>query len=329
MLSRLNIAVRINLLLALSALGMLVCAGIGLMALRMQMLEEKRVQLRYVMDVVLNDARNDMNGAGGSQTGSGRDGFLDVIKSAKFGDSAFNFFFVDDYNGVVIWHPDPSKRGVNRSNVVYPNGLKMIQKFIEGARGAPLGGYFDYDGPDNRGNIGPKLTHCRDVPDLKFVVCVGIDAKDVEIAFLDRLYLMAWLFIVVMLAIGLASVIISRSIGEPLSNAVRKIKRLANGDLDIAPANSDEKSELGEVDKALDVLRANAIEQQALQEKVREQTELLMRQHKESEERWRQIRGGSTRLHAHARSQHGACRLQPPLGRTRRTRGWMYRKLPL
>ncbi len=126
MLSRLNIAVRINLLLALSAFGMLVCAGIGLMALRMQMLEEKRVQLRYVMNVVLNDARTNMNAAGGPQTGSGRDSFLDVIKSAKFGDSAYNFFFVDDYDGVVVWHPDPSKRGVNRSNVVYPNGLKMI-----------------------------------------------------------------------------------------------------------------------------------------------------------------------------------------------------------
>ena len=127
---------------------------------------------------------------------------------------------------------------------------------------------------------------------------------------------MAWLFAFVMLAIGLAGVIISRSIGGPLSNAVRKITRLANGDLDIAPANADEKSELGEVDKALDVLRANAIEQRALQEKVREQTELLMRQHKESEERWRQFVDQAPVCHAHARSQHGPSGLQPPLDRT-------------
>ncbi len=93
----------------------------------------------------------------------------------------------------------------------------------------------------------------------------------------------------VMLATGLASVIISRSIGGPLSNAVGKIKKLANGDLDIAPADADEKSELGEVDKALDVLRANAIEQRALEEKVHEQNELLIKQHKESEERWRRF----------------------------------------
>ncbi len=84
-----------------------------------------------------------------------------------------------------------------------------------------------------------------------------------------------------MLAIGFLGVLISRSIGGPLSNAVSKITRLARGDLDIPAADAGEKSELGEVDKALDVLRANAVEQQALQEKVREQNVRL----RESEQR--------------------------------------------
>ena len=289
MLSRLKIAFRINLLLALSGFGMLVCAAIGLMALRMQMLEEKRTQLRYVMDLVVNDGREDMTAAGGPQTEAGRAAFLEVLKNAKFGDNSFNFFFAYDYDGLVLWHPDPSKLGKNRSNVVYPNGIKMIPKFLEAARSAPLGGFAEYEGPDNRGSFGPKLSHFRNVPELSVVVGVGANVADVEAAFLARLQVMAWLFAFVMLAIGLASVIVSRSIGEPLSNAVRKIKTLANGDLDIAPADANDRSELGEVDKALDVLRAHAVEQRALQEKVREQTELLMRQHKESEERWRRF----------------------------------------
>ncbi len=65
MLSRFKIAFRINLLFALAAFGMLVCADIGLWALRTQMLEEKRVQLRLLMDLAINDARSNMNGAGG------------------------------------------------------------------------------------------------------------------------------------------------------------------------------------------------------------------------------------------------------------------------
>ena len=101
------------------------------------------------------------------QTESGRAAFLEVLKRAKFGDSPFNFFFVYDYDGVVVWHPDPSKQGKNRSNVVYPNGVKMVPKFIEIARSAPLGGFVEYEGPDNRGHFGPKLSHFRNVPELK------------------------------------------------------------------------------------------------------------------------------------------------------------------
>ncbi len=287
MLSRLKIGFRINLLLALAGLGMLDCAGIGLWALRTQMLEEKRVQLGYLMDMALSDARYDMKANGGAETGSGRAAFLDALKKAKFGDSSFNFFFVYDYRGVVVWHPDPSKMGINRWDVVYPNGVKMVPRFIEIAKSAPSGGFVEYEGPDNRGEFGPKFSHFRNVPELQLAVGVGANVADVDAAFLNRLKLMALLFALVMLATGLASVIISRSIGEPLSNAVRKIKRLANGDLDIAPADANEKSELGEVDKALDVLRANAVEQRALEEKVREQNALLMKQHKENEERWR------------------------------------------
>jgi PAS domain S-box-containing protein len=295
-LSRLKIAVRINLLLVLASLGMLLCAGIGLWALRTQMLEEKRIQLRYLMDMALNDARGDLDRSGGAQSESGRAAFLDNLERAQWGDSSFNFFFVYDYEGTVVWHPDPSKKGINRWNVVYPNGVKMVQKFIEIARSAPSGGFVGYEGPDDRGKFGPKLSHFRNVPELKLAVGVGANVADVDAAFLSRLQLTAFLFAFVMIAIGLAGVGISGSIGGPLSNAVRKITRLASGDLDIAPANAADKSELGDVDKALDVLRTNALEQRALQEKVREQNELLLKQHEEaaknlrkSEELWRQF----------------------------------------
>ena len=289
MLSRLSIAVRINLLLALTAFGMLDCAGIGLWALRGHMLEDRRAQLGNLMDLALNDARGHMNRSGGAKTKSGQSAFLELIKGAKFGDSAANYFFVYDYDGVAVLHPDPSRQGQNRSDAVYSNGVKMAPKFIEAGNAAPLGGFLEYDGPDGVGKLTPKLSHFRDVPELHVVVGVGADIKDINAAFLGRLQLMALLFAFVMLAIVLAGFTITHSIGGPLSNAIRKITRLANGDLDIAPANVDEKSELGAMERALDVLRANAVEQRALQEIICEQNKLLIQQQKESEERWRQF----------------------------------------
>ncbi len=165
----------------------------------------------------------------------------------------------------------------------------MVPKFIETGKTTPLGGFLEYDGPDGGGDLTPNIAHLRDVPELKYVIGVGAHIKEIDAAFFNRLHSMAWLFAAAMLVIGLLGSIIGRSIREPLSNAVGKIKSLATGNLHIAPANADEKSEIGEVDKALDVLRENALEQQTLQEKVREQNELLLRQHEKSEELLRQF----------------------------------------
>jgi PAS domain S-box-containing protein len=288
-LSRLKIGVRINLLLALAAFGMLVCAGIGLWAVRTDMLEAKRGQLRYVMDLVLQDARDDMAKAGGAQTAAGREALFENLRTAKFGDSPTNYFFVYDYDGVAVLHRDPALQGKNRLNTVYPNGLKMVPKFIEAGKGAPLGGYVEYQGPDGQGNFTTKVSYFRDFPEQKAIVGVGSDLNDINAAFFYRLQAMAALFACAVFGTGFLGAGISRSIRGPLSASVGKITGLANGNLDIAPACAGDRSELGEVDKALDILRANAIEQRALEEKVREQTALLLRQHKEGEERWRRF----------------------------------------
>jgi hypothetical protein len=68
-LSRLKIAVRINLLLALAAFGMLLNAGLELWVMRTHMLEDKRAHLADLMDLVLNDARGHMNRSGGAANG--------------------------------------------------------------------------------------------------------------------------------------------------------------------------------------------------------------------------------------------------------------------
>ena len=289
MLSRLKIATRINALLALAALGMLFCAFIGLCTLRVQMLEDKRAQLSSLMDLAIDNARKAMDGAGALKTETGRSAFLDAIGSAKFGASAADYFFVFDSGGVFVLHPDHALRGRSLSDAVQPATAETISKFIDASQRPSPGGFVEYNGPDGNGKLTPKMAHLRDVPELNLVVGLGFDLKHINAAFSGRLRMMAGLFAFTMLSIGLAGGAVSLSIGKRLSNAVNKIKRLANGDLDIAPADASEKSELGEVDKALDVLRANATQQHALQDKVREQHELLLRRQKESEERWRRF----------------------------------------
>ncbi len=83
-LSRLRIAVRIDLLLILAAFGMVVCSAIGLYTLREQMLADRRVQLRAALNMVLDQARREMNAQGGPQVDAGRNAFFRTLGSMKF-----------------------------------------------------------------------------------------------------------------------------------------------------------------------------------------------------------------------------------------------------
>jgi signal transduction histidine kinase len=282
-LSRLNIGQRIDLLLVLAFVGMAVCSALGLWALREQMIEDRRVQLRNVMNLALDHARADMNGKGGPQSAAGRAAFFDLLRTTKYGED--NYFFALDYNGVGLLHPSPDIQGHNVLNKFFSDGVDIFQKFIELSRSHSGEGLIEYSFPKVVGGKHiRKLTYVRDVPEFKAFVAVGVYIQDVDEIFIDRIGHTAWLFLLVLPAIGLAGYTISRSISGPLSNLLSKIESLSQGDLDAPSVDQGDKSKLGEVARALDVLHDKAVEQQALQIRLREQTQLAIEEKERAEQ---------------------------------------------
>jgi signal transduction histidine kinase len=286
MLSRLKIAWRIDLILILAAVGMLICASIALFASHAQMLEDRRVQLRHLLDMALSIARADMRAAGGPNTEAGQKAFFSALISAQFGEAAeANYLFAFDYDGVTKILNKPALIGTNRMNIVDPNGVKMVPEFIKIAKSPAGSGFIEYAYEKGVGGpTMPKMSFLRDVPEMGWVLGVGIYLDDLHAFFRRRLVVEAEWFALALLAITLLCYGISRSITRPLSNLTKKIKSLARGDTTFALAGADDKSELGDLAAAVDVLRANAIERQALHEKVREQTTLLVEQKEKAEQ---------------------------------------------
>jgi signal transduction histidine kinase len=284
-LSHLRIAVRVYLLLALAAFGILICAAIGLWTLRIQMIEDRRVQIENVLNLVLAHARSDMKEKGGPRSEAGRAAFLEMIRSTKYGGDSADYFFVLDYNGVALVHPDPNRQGRSQFGTVYEDGEDIARKFVDIAQSPRGSGFVEYSFPrPSTGMTTRKLAHVHKVPELNVLVGLGVYIEDVDAVMLDRLKMEAWLFLVTMPAVALFAWVISRSITEPLSRILGKIMRLAGGDLDLPSASARDKSELGDVDEAVDILRGNAIVQQELQKKVREQNELLTKQRDDAEQ---------------------------------------------
>ena len=79
MLPRHKITMRIRLLFALAALGLLALSGIGLWSMRSYMLEGRKAELRKLMDSNLSVARAAMMKAGGPTSEAGRKAFFEVL----------------------------------------------------------------------------------------------------------------------------------------------------------------------------------------------------------------------------------------------------------
>jgi signal transduction histidine kinase len=284
-LSRLNIGQRIDLLLVLAFVGMAVCSALGLWALREQMIEDRRVQLHNVMNLVLDHARADMNENGGPQSATGRAAFLATIKSTKYGDNEANYFFAFDYDGVALSHPDPKREGKVQFGKLYHKGADIARTFVEIAKSAAGVGYLEYSYPKPHSQtMVRKLAHIHNVPEMNALVGLGVYIEDVDEIFINRIGHTAWLLLLVLPAIGLVGYTISRSISGPLSNLLSKIESLSQGDLDAPSADQGDKSKLGEVARALDVLHDKAVEQQALQIRLHEQTQLAIEEKERAEQ---------------------------------------------
>ena len=286
MFARMKIATRINLTVVLAAAGILAAMLIGLWMLRAQMLEDRRTQLRYILDSTLSVALAAAQAAGGIETGPGRQAFTKSLNAARFGSAAeVNFVFAYDYDGVTLSHLNPSYVGQNRLDEVYANGERMVRKFREAAQGPSGTGFFEYPSPKGAGGpIIPKLGLVQNVSGLGFAG-VGIYIDDVDAVYMHRLLMLGGFVAVVLLAIAAANYFIGRSISAPLSKLTEKLLRLANGDLDYSVADEGDASELGEIARAAEVLRQNTIERNELQARVdagreyRQQRELSFQKH--------------------------------------------------
>ena len=87
MLARFKITTRINVTLFLAVLGALLVVSVSYSIMRAQMMDERRGQLRNLLDLTLSVARAEMEAAGGATSEGGKKAFLSVLRSTRFGDA--------------------------------------------------------------------------------------------------------------------------------------------------------------------------------------------------------------------------------------------------
>ncbi|MEW5734955.1 MAG: cache domain-containing protein [Thermodesulfobacteriota bacterium] len=108
-----------------------------------------------------------------------RKAFLSQISRTRYGND--DYFWVADYSGRMLSHPDPSMSGQDFSQIKDARGHFFLPTLIREARANPDGAYVNYwwtrlsGGTDRE-----KLAYARDFPPWQWVLGTGVYVDDVQ-----------------------------------------------------------------------------------------------------------------------------------------------------
>ncbi len=175
------------------------------------------------------------------------------------------YFFVQDDRGILLVHGRaPQLEGTSSLQNKDPNGFLFSKALQETAMAG--GGMVAYQWPKVEG--GPpvdKVSYASLFEPWQWVIGTGVFVDDVNAAFWDQAIAILSIGTAVIIVLGLAVMIITRSITRPLNATTSALERLAQGDLNVTVQADDRADEVGRLARALESFRENAVERDRLE----------------------------------------------------------------
>jgi methyl-accepting chemotaxis protein len=246
-----NLSTRSKLVVLISVglAGMLLSTAQVLAALKREMLEDRKVKTRHLVEVAHGVIENYA-----AEAIAGRMPEEDAKRAAlaalgKLRYAGTEYFWVNDMEPRVVMHPIKRELdGTNVSDYRDPNGKALFVAFVEEVRRQGEG-FVDY--------MWPKVGHSEPVPKVSYVkgyapwgwvVGSGIYVDDVDAAYARELRKLAAVTGIIALLVGGIGWIIARALAIPIREAMGVARRLAKGDLTVKV----EKGGKDEVGRLLD-----------------------------------------------------------------------------
>ena len=191
------------------------------------------------------------------------------IGSMRYAENGY--FVVYDEAMTMLFHPDPKLSGRNQVNLVDGNGFKFVQDGVERAmRDGTAYGHYRWNRPGAT-EPGPKLAVYRHYKPWGIVIATGIYIDDLDTLLMAQVKEVMLATVGILILLGGAAFLISRSIVGPLNALRATMSLLAQGRTDLAVAEARRQDEIGAMGRAVAVFRDNAVEQQALRDRQRDE----------------------------------------------------------
>ncbi len=171
-----------------------------------------------------------------------------------------NYYFVLNYQSLMLAHPNKNVAGTDCVNFKDPYGTLVFQPMVQAAAaGQPE--FHHYYFPKTPGATPePKISYALAVPEWQWVIGTGLYVDDLKAELMDSAIHLAWIFIPLLFGFLALSYLISKAASKLVASLSKTMRDLADGDLDVKIAGQNRKDEIGAMARAVKVFRDAGVE---------------------------------------------------------------------
>lgn len=259
-----GISFRLFSVAALSTLGIVAVAVIGLWALHSSLYENKTGELRRLVELATSEATAARDRA---EKGEMTQDAAKAFAAQRIGELRYdgdNYVFIQDTAGTIVQHPSAKLRGTSGLDLKDPDG-KYLFREMNAVAARDGRGMVPYRwAKPGAQEATPKLTYVVAFPQWGWVIGSGMWVDDIEAQFRSSAMLTGALSIGFVLVVGIIGVLMVRSVTRPLGEVRTAMLDLGNGNVDVK-IDTDRRDEIGEMARAVAMFRQQEVERRALQ----------------------------------------------------------------
>jgi methyl-accepting chemotaxis protein WspA len=253
---RFKIKYRLWIIVAIALASLVVTDLIFLFTLKSELLEEKKITTKSAVETAYGVVEYfQKNAKGGGMPRSDAQQYAkEITKRLRYADN--EYFWINDMVPVFISHPYPEMDQKDVSDLKDPSGRKMIVEMVERVK-AGGAGYVNYLwNREGSGAPVPKISYVKGFEPWGWVVGSGIYVDDVDKVFRTKAFKLGMIMLFLTFIIVGLSLVIARSITNPLAVVKEGIQHVAEGDLRVKGNEEESRLRAEGTDEMADLLRA-------------------------------------------------------------------------
>jgi methyl-accepting chemotaxis protein len=268
--ARMTVGRKIYALIFLSFVGLLGVAFLDSRQLASSLNQQKQIELRHLGELALGIVKEEHAAAqkGGVSDADAQKRAMARIAALRYGSN--DYYWINDMHPKMVMHPiKPEMNGSDLSAYKDPNGKLLFVDFVNAVK-KDGSGFVPYEWPKpGFDKPQPKLSYVVGFAPWNWVIGTGVYIEDLNAqtwVSTQRSLIVAGVIVLFILAV---SIFVARSITAPLRRMTVTMNDLASGNLNVEVSGIGRGDEVGEMAKAVEVFKSNAVARQSLETEQR------------------------------------------------------------